>query len=97
MPTASALPFTAELTWPLVPPGAQWGLQRPEECGARLRLPQSPLFLASSVFVKKFERLVALALMMMLCLLVSRQAPHRLREQLAATGQTVPYQLEPPD
>ncbi len=33
---------------------------------------------------------------MVLCLLVYRLAEHRLREQLAATGQTVPSQLKQP-
>jgi transposase len=54
------------------------------------------LFLASSVFVKKPERLVALSLVMVLCLLVYRLAEHRLREQLAATGQTIPSQVNKP-
>ena len=57
---------------------------------------KDPLFLASSVFVKKPERIVALSLVMVLCLLVYRLAEHRLREQLAATGQTVPNQLQQP-
>jgi hypothetical protein len=54
------------------------------------------LFLASSVFVKKPSRIVALSLVMVLCLLVYRLAEHRLRAQLAATGQTVPSQLNKP-
>jgi transposase len=57
---------------------------------------KDPLFLASSVFVKKPERIVALSLVMVLCLLVYRLAEHRLREQLAATGQTVPSQVKKP-
>lgn len=57
---------------------------------------KDPLFLASSVFVKKPERIVALSLVMVLCLLVYRLAEHRLREQLAATSQTVPNQLKQP-
>lgn len=57
---------------------------------------KDPLFLASSVFVKKPERIVALSLVMVLCLLVYRLAEHRLREQLATTGQTVPNQLKQP-
>jgi transposase len=57
---------------------------------------KDPLFLASSVFVKKPERLVALSLVMVLCLLVYRLAEHRLREQLAVTGQTVPSQVKQP-
>jgi transposase len=54
------------------------------------RFLKDPLFLASSVFVKKRERIVALALVMVLCLLVYCLAEHRLRERLAATGQRIP-------
>ena len=57
---------------------------------------KDPLFLASSVFVKKPERIVALSLVMVLCLLVYRLAEHRLREQLAETGLTVPNQVSKP-
>jgi transposase len=57
---------------------------------------KDPLFLASSVFVKKPTRIVALSLVMVLCLLIYRLAEHRLRAQLAATGQTVPNQLKQP-
>lgn len=57
---------------------------------------KDPLFLASSVFVKRPERIVALSLVMVLCLLVYRLAEHRLRERLAATGQTIPNQLSKP-
>ena len=47
-------------------------------------------------FPRKPERIVALSLVMVLCLLVYRLAEHRLREQLAATGQTVPNQVSKP-
>jgi transposase len=57
---------------------------------------KDPLFLASSVFVKKPERIVALSLVMVLCLLVYRLAEHRLRERLTATRQTIPSQLQHP-
>jgi transposase len=57
---------------------------------------KDPLFLASSVFVKKATRIVALSLVMVFCLLVYRLAECRLREQLAATGQTVPNQVKQP-
>jgi transposase len=57
---------------------------------------KDPLFLASSVFVKKPERIVALSLVMVLCLLVYRLAEHRLRQQLRATGQTIPSQVNKP-
>lgn len=55
---------------------------------------KDPLFLASSVFVKKPSRIVALSLVMVLCLLVYRLVEHRLRSQLATTGQTIPNQLK---
>jgi transposase len=57
---------------------------------------KDPLFLASSVFLKKPERIMALSLVMVLCLLVYRLAEHRLREQLAATGQAIPDQVKKP-
>ncbi|GHO44321.1 IS1634 family transposase [Ktedonospora formicarum] len=60
------------------------------------RFLKDPLFLASSVFVKKPERIVALSLIMVLALLVYRLAEHRLREQLEATGQTIPNQVNKP-
>jgi len=54
------------------------------------------LLLTSSAFVTKPERIVALSLVMVLCLLVYRLAEHRLREQLAATEQTTPSQVNKP-
>ena len=60
------------------------------------RFLKDPLFLASSVFVKKPERVVALSFIMVLCLLVYRLAEHLLRSQLAATQQTVPNQVNKP-
>lgn len=60
------------------------------------RFLKDPLFLASSVFVKKPERIMALSLIMVLCLLVYRLAEHRLRMRLAETGQTIPDQLNKP-
>ncbi len=57
---------------------------------------KDPLFLASSVFLKQPARIVALSLIMVLGLLIYRLAEHRLREQLAATGQTFPDQLKRP-
>lgn len=60
------------------------------------RFLKDPLFLASSVFVKKPARIVALSLIMVLALLVYRLAEHRLREQLMATGQTIPNQVNKP-
>jgi transposase len=57
---------------------------------------KDPLFLASSVFVKRPERIMALAFIMTLCLLVYKLAEMRVRQQLAATGQTVPDQVRQP-
>lgn len=54
---------------------------------------KDPLFLASSVFVKKRTRIVALGFIMVLCLLVYRLAEHRLRARLAETRETVPNQV----
>ena len=47
------------------------------------RFLEDPLFLASSVFVKKPERVMALSFIMVLCLLVYRLAEHLLRRKLA--------------
>lgn len=57
---------------------------------------KDPLFLASSVFVKKPRRIMALAFIMVVCLLVYRLAEGRVRQRLAATAQTVPDQLRRP-
>jgi transposase len=57
---------------------------------------KEPLFLASSVFVTKPTRIMALAFIMTLCLLVYKLAEGRVRQQLAATGQTVPDQVHKP-
>src|SRR6266568_4466391 len=60
------------------------------------RFLKDPLFLASSVFVKKPERIIALSLIMVLCLLVYRLAEYRLRARLAETEQTIPDQVQKP-
>ena len=57
---------------------------------------KDPVFLASSVFVKKPERVIALSFIMVLCLLVYRLAEQLLRRQLVATEQTVPNQINKP-
>jgi transposase len=57
---------------------------------------KDPLFLASSAFVKKPERIIALAFIMVLCLLVYKLAEVRVRQRLAATGQTVLEQVNKP-
>jgi len=60
------------------------------------RFLKDPLFLASSVFVKKPERVIALSFVMVLCLLVYRLAEQLLRRQLSATEQTLPNQINKP-
>jgi transposase len=60
------------------------------------RFLKDPLFLASSVFVKKPERIRALSFIMVLCLLVYRLAECRLRARLAETQQTIPDQVHKP-
>jgi transposase len=60
------------------------------------RFLKDPLFLASSVFVKKPERIMALSFIMVLCLLVYRLAECRLRARLAETQQTIPDQVHKP-
>jgi transposase len=57
---------------------------------------KDPQFLASSVFVKRPERIMALAFVMTLCLLVYKLAEVRIRQRLAATGQAVPDQARKP-
>ncbi len=60
------------------------------------RFLKDPLFLASSVFVKKPERIVALGFVMVVCLLVYRLAEHRLRKRLAEGGESIPNQAGKP-
>ena len=60
------------------------------------RFLKDPVFLASSIFVKKPERVIALSFVMVLCLLVYRLAEHLLRRQLVATQQTLPNQINKP-
>ena len=60
------------------------------------RFLKDPLFLASSVFVKKAERIMALSFIMVVCLLIYRLAECRLRTRLAETEQTIPDQVQKP-
>jgi hypothetical protein len=79
------------------PDEAVIGLYREQNGVERgFRLLKVPRFLASSVFVKRPERIMALAFIMTLCLLVYKLAEMRLRHRLAATGQTVPDQKGKP-
>jgi transposase len=81
-------------TWPDEAVIALYREQRVAERGFAFL--KDPLFLASSVFVKRPERIMALAFVMTLCLLVYKLAEVRVRQQLAATGQTVPAQVGQP-
>ena len=60
------------------------------------RFLKDPLFLASSVFVKKPSRLIALSFIMVLCLLIYRLAEQRLRQRLQQSEQTIPNQINKP-
>jgi transposase len=60
------------------------------------RFLKDPLFLASSVFVKKPQRIMALSFIMVRCLLVYRLAEYRLRARLAETEQSIPDQVHKP-
>jgi transposase len=53
------------------------------------RFIKDPLFFTSSVFVKKPERVEAIGMIMVLCLLVYNLAQRKLRQQLSATNERV--------
>lgn len=65
------------------------------------RFLKDPLLLASSVCVKQPERILALRVILVLCILVSRLAECRLRARVAQTQHTIPDQRlqtdDPPD
>lgn len=60
------------------------------------RFLKDPQFVASSLFVKKPERLEALLFIMSLCLTVYAALEYKLRQQLEQHGQTLPSQLGKP-
>ena len=60
------------------------------------RFLKDPLFLASSVFLKTPERIMALSFIMALCLLVYSLGQRRLRQALEEQGETVANQLGKP-
>lgn len=60
------------------------------------RFLKDPLFFTQSVFVKKAERVEALALVMALTLMVYALAERRLRQELARQQETVFDQLKRP-
>jgi transposase len=57
---------------------------------------KDPLFCASTFYVQKPERLVALSFIMVVCLLVYRLAEHRLRSRLAQSAESIPNQVNKP-
>ncbi len=58
---------------------------------------KDPLFLASSVFVKKPERVMAIGFIMVCCLLLYRLAEYRVRTQLAQRQDALPNAHTTPD
>lgn len=60
------------------------------------RFLKDPLFLASSVFLKTPERIMALAFIMALCLLVYNLGQRQLRMALSEKNKTVLNQLKKP-
>ncbi|QBQ55947.1 hypothetical protein E3U44_16575 [Nitrosococcus wardiae] len=57
---------------------------------------KDPLFLASSLYLKSPQLIMALMLMMAFCLLVYATLEHRIREQLQTQGDTFPHQMGQP-
>ncbi len=56
------------------------------------RFLKDPLFLASSLFLKSPQRIMALLMVMTICLLVYAALEHRIRQALTEKNQTVPDQ-----
>ena len=69
---------------------AQQGVER------GFRFLKDPLFFASSVFLKSPERIMALAMVMVLCLLVYNLGQRHLRQALKTANETIPNQLGKP-
>jgi hypothetical protein len=82
--------------WSLAQRSRHRPLSRTNGRRARVAFLKDPLFLASSVFVKKPTRIMAIAFLMVLCLLVYKLAEVRVHQRLAATGQTVADQVRKP-
>ncbi len=71
---------------------AEYKAQQSNERGFRFL--KDPLFFTASVFVKKPERVEAIAMIMGLCLLVYNLAQRKLRQQLEATNKGVKNQVK---
>ena len=67
-----------------------------QSCERGFRFLKDPLFFASRVFVKKPQRVAALAMIMGLCLLVYTIGQRQLRSSLTLTSQTIPNQRGQP-
>ncbi|MDJ0703348.1 MAG: IS1634 family transposase [Leptolyngbyaceae cyanobacterium MO_188.B28] len=67
-----------------------------QSCERGFRFLKDPLFFASRLFVKKVERVAALAMIMGLCLLVYSLGQRQLRQALEQANETIPNQLDKP-
>jgi len=67
---------------------ADYKNQQKVECGFRFL--KSPMFLASSVFLKSPKRIMALTMVMTVCLLVYAALEHRMRKSLADSDSSFP-------
>ena len=67
-------------------------LKKQQKVERGFRFLKDPLFMASTVFLKSAQRIMALAMIMTLSLLVYSALEHRIREALKAHQQTVPDQ-----
>lgn len=60
------------------------------------RFLKDPMFLASTLYLKRVERVMALLMVMTVCLLVYAALEHRIRQTLAEHGESVPDQKGKP-
>ena len=67
-----------------------------QSCERGFRFLKDPLFFASRLFVKKAQRVAALAMIMGLCLLVYSLGQRQLRQALEQANETIPNQLGKP-
>ena len=67
-----------------------------QSCERGFRFLKDPLFFASRLFVKKAQRVAALAMIMGLCLLVYCLGQRQLRQALEQANDTIPNQLGKP-
>jgi transposase len=60
------------------------------------RFLKDPMFVASTLYLKRVERVMALLMVMTVCLLVYAALEHRIRQTLAEHGESVPHQKGKP-